>query len=96
MKSWKSLLASEVAYQLVFDDKVIKDLKGIDKVWQQRIINAIKTKLVKDPFQGKRLVGELSAYYRFRVGDYRVVYELIEEEILITVIRIRHRKEVYR
>ena len=89
-------MVSEVAYQLVFDDKVIKDLKGIDKVWQQRIINAIKTKLVKDPFQGKRLVGELSAYYRFRVGDYRVVYELIEEEILITVIRIRHRKEVYR
>ena len=96
MKSWKSLLVSDLTYQLVFDDKVIKDLKGIDKVWQQRIINAIKTKLVKDPFKGKKLVGELSPYYRFRVGDYRVVYEIVEQEILITVIRIRHRKEVYR
>jgi len=89
-------LVSEVRYQLVFDDKVIKDLKTIDKAWQKRIIKAIKTKLVKNPFQGKRLVGDLSPYYRFRVGDYRVIYEVVEQEVLITVVRIRHRKAVYR
>ncbi len=87
---------SELTYKLVFDDKVIKDLKSIDKAWQQRIIKAIKTKLVDNPFQGKRLVGELSPYYRYRVGGYRVIYEVQEQEVLVTVIKIRHRKEVYR
>lgn len=96
MKSWKSHLVCKVGYALVFDDKVIKDLKSIDKTWQKRIIKAIKTKLVKNPFQGKRLVGELSSYYRYRVGDYRVVYEILDEQVVVTIIRIRHRKAVYR
>jgi mRNA interferase RelE/StbE len=89
-------LVFEPTYKLVFDDKVIKDLKSIDKVWQQRIIKAIKTKLVQESFQGKRLVGDLSPYYRFRVSDYRVVYEVLEQEVLVAVIRIRHRKAIYR
>lgn len=89
-------MVSDTNYKLVFDAKVIKDLKKIDQTWQKKIIEAIKNKLIKDPFQGKRLVGELSPYYRFRVGDYRVIYEVVEQDILITVIKIRHRKDVYR
>ena len=88
-------MSTEQNYQLVFDDKVIKDLKKIDQAWQRKILEAIKTKLVVNPFIGKKLVGDLSPYYRFRVSNYRVIYEVIEQRVVINVVKIRHRKEVY-
>lgn len=83
-------------YKLLFDDKVAKDLKQIDKQWQKRILEAIRTKLVKDPYIGKKLVGDLSSYYRYRVNDYRIIYEILEDEIILVVIKIKHRKDVYK
>lgn len=83
-------------YKLFIDDKVVKDLRKIDKTWQTKIIVNIKTKLVKDPYLGKKLVGDLSPYYRYRVGDYRVLYEIVESKVLIIVVKIKHRKNVYK
>jgi mRNA interferase RelE/StbE len=83
-------------YKLFIDDKVVKDLRKIDKTWQTKIIANIKTKLVKDPYLGKKLVGDLSPYYRYRVGDYRVLYEIVESKVLIIVVKIKHRKNVYK
>jgi len=90
--SWKSSLN----YKVLFDDKVKKDLKKIDKLWQKKIIDTIKEKLLINPYCGKKLVGNLSPYFRIRVQDYRVVYEIIDEEILVVVIKIKHRKDVYK
>ena len=84
-----------MSYTLFIDDRVIKDLKKVDKVWQKRILKAIKTRLIADPYIGKKLVGDLSPYYRYRVGDYRVIYEIYEQDLYITVIKIKHRKNVY-
>lgn len=83
-------------YKLFIDDKVVKDLRKIDKTWQTKIIANIKTKLVKDPYLGKKLVGDLSPYYRYRVGDYRVLYEIVESKVVIIVVKIKHRKNVYK
>ncbi len=83
-------------YRLLFDDKVAKDLKKIDKQWQKNILEAIKTNLVNDPYIGKKLVGDLSSYYSYRINDYRVIYEIIEDEIVLIVIKIKHRKDVYK
>ena len=83
-------------YKLYIDDKVVKDLRKIDKTWQTKIIANIKTKLVKDPYLGKKLVGDLSPYYRYRVGDYRVLYEIVESKVVIIVVKIKHRKNVYK
>ena len=83
-------------YKLFIDDKVVKDLRKIDKTWQTKIIVNIKTKLVKNPYLGKKLVGDLSPYNRYRVGDYRVLYEIIESKVLIVVIKVKHRKNVYK
>lgn len=44
----------------------------------------------------KRLTGKLTGYYRYRVGDYRVVYEIREDNRIVIVLLIAHRKEVYR
>lgn len=88
-------MSTEQNYPLVFDDKVIKDLKKIDQAWQRKILKAIKTKLAVNPLIVKKLVGDLSPYYRFRVGNYRVIYEVIEQRVVINVVKIRHRKAVY-
>ena len=82
-------------YKIVFDTKVIKDLKKIDKVWQDRIIEKIEEILITRPYDGKRLVGNMSDFYRIRVGNYRVIYEIIDDTVTVEVIKIAHRKEVY-
>ncbi len=85
-----------MSYKLLIDEKVIKDLKQIDKFWQKKIIEVMKTKLVENPHLGKPLVGNLSAYYRLRVADYRIVYEINEGEVVVIVIKIGHRKDIYK
>ena len=84
-----------MSYKILIDDKVIKDLKTIDKTWQKRILHKIETVLAENPYRGKRLVGDLSPYWRLRVGNYRIIYEIEEECIIVEVIRIKHRKKAY-
>ena len=84
-----------MSYTLKIDDKVIKDLKKIDKTWQKRILSKMKTTLIEDPYSGKKLVGNLSPFWRLRVGDYRVIYAIEEEIVTVEVVKVRHRKEVY-
>lgn len=82
-------------YNLVFDKKVIKDLKQIASLWQKKILDKINEILVISPYDGKRLVGNMSNFYRIRVGDYRIIYEIIEDVVTVEIIKIVHRKEVY-
>jgi len=84
-----------LTYTLQIDDKVIKDLKKIDKTWQKRILNKIKTVLVTAPYSGKKLVGNLSPFYRLRVGDYRIIYAILDDVVAVEVVKIKHRKDVY-
>ena len=54
--------------------------------------------LRRNPYFGpniKRLKGQYSDYYRYRIGDYRLFYKIDEEKILIFIIDIKHRKEAY-
>jgi mRNA interferase RelE/StbE len=85
-----------VIYDVIIDKKVLKDLRQIDKKEQKKIIETIETKLCHDPYSGKKLAGALSDFYRYRVGNYRIIYLVKDQEILIEIIRVRHRKEVYR
>jgi mRNA interferase RelE/StbE len=82
-------------YTLQIDDKVIKDLKKIDKTWQKHILSKMKTVLLTDPHSGKKLVGNLSPFYRLRVGDYRIIYAIFEDVVTVEVVKIKHRKDVY-
>ena len=85
-----------MSYEIVFDDKVIKDMKKIDKFWQNKILEKIKDTLAKTPYSGKKLVGNLSPYYRIRVGDYRVIYDIQDKQVTVEVIKIKHRKDIYK
>jgi len=82
-------------YRVIVRKSVSKDLKGIPKKDVQRILKAIRA-LSKDPrpSQSKKLSGEEK--YRLRCGVYRVLYEINDNELVVCVVRARHRKEVYR
>jgi len=52
--------------------------------------------LESDPFQGKPLKGELRSRYSYRVGDYRILYLIHGHQLLVVVIDIGHRRDIYR
>ncbi len=75
---------------------MIKDFKKIDSSWQKKILKAIQGKLIQASYIGKKLVGDLSPFYRLRVGGYRIVYSIEDSLLIVTIIKVRHRKSVYR
>ena len=84
-------------YKVFYLDNVEKDLEKLDKPTQKRILDKIEKFLAKDPKNlGKALTGQFKGFWRYRIGDFRVIYKIAEFEILIIVARIGHRKNVYR
>ena len=82
-------------YSLKIKQSAYKELQRLDKKERIRIVSAID-KLKENPHIGKALKGELSGLRRIRSGNYRVIYEINEGEVLVLVLRIAHRKQVYR
>ncbi len=82
-------------YKVLFDKRVLKDLRKIDKQHQKQIIEVIEEKLAKDPYIGKRLLGDLSGLYRYRMGKYRIIYAIYDDRVEIEVIKVGHRREIY-
>ncbi len=82
--------------RIEFAKSATKDLRGIDRQWIPRILTAIEG-LGEEPrpVGCKKLAGAEHSY-RIRVGDYRVVYEIQDDALLVFVIRVRHRRDVYR
>ena len=62
---------------------------------EQRRLSAAFDALQKEPRAGKPLRGELKGYWSYRVGVYRVIYTIEASEIVVCILRIQHRKEVY-
>ena len=84
-----------VPYALKIKQSAFKELQKLDKKERIRIVSAID-QLIENPHIGKVLKGELTGLRRIRSGNYRVIYEIKEREVLILVLRIAHRKQVYR
>ncbi len=82
-------------YSLKIKQSALKEIQRLDKSQQIRLIEAID-KIADNPHIGKLLKGEFSGLRRIRVGSYRVIYEINEGEVLILILRIAHRKDVYR
>lgn len=86
-----------MAYSIIFKRQAIKQMGEIPKKLRDTINEKI-VQLAKSPRTNqevKKLQGE-EGLYRLRVGDYRVVYQLIDDELVILVVKVKHRKDVYR
>ncbi|MFA4874519.1 MAG: type II toxin-antitoxin system RelE/ParE family toxin [bacterium] len=62
---------------------------------EQARVAAALDQLAQDPRTGKSLRGELKGYWSYRVGVYRILYSIEEHEVVVHILRIQHRKEVY-
>ena len=82
-------------FRLVFARAARKDLESLPSKMQDRILAEIeKLRENARPSKSKKLKG-MSDTLRIRVGDYRVLYEIHEREVVVLVVRIRHRKDAY-
>jgi mRNA interferase RelE/StbE len=85
------------SYKLLIKPSAAKEIEAVDpKKDRQRIVASILA-LAEDPrpVGCEKLAGQ-SDRYRIRVGRYRIVYSIIDDELLVHVVRVGHRKDVYR
>ncbi len=85
-------------YKIIATKEFLKSLKKLDKGTQKLIKKYIENNLqnTDNPKEkGKPLRYNLSGYWRYRIGDYRLICEIVESEIVIILIDIGHRREVY-
>ena len=82
--------------EIIFSKKAAKEFRKLDINIQKRIDLAINNKLKIEP--KKHLIalsGSLRFFYKFRVGDYRLICKREGTELVILVVTVKHRKEVY-
>ncbi len=84
------------SYRIEFTTAAAKELRKLDPGIRRRILSGI-AELEQDPRPAgcKKLAGESTAW-RIRVGDYRILYEVVGNILVVTVVRVAHRREVYK
>ena len=81
-------------YELVYSPTALKALEKLEKNIQERIVSTLERLRIRpESCDIKRLVGMPG--YRFRVGDYRIIFDIDKNELKILVLKIGHRKNVY-
>lgn len=86
-------------YTVEYTPRAVKELKKLDKQTRSLIIGWIEKNLVEceNPRQhGKGLTANRSGQWRYRVGNYRIIADISDEKIVILVLSVGHRSEVYK
>ena len=85
-------------FRIVFTERAKKQLKKLDKYTASLIIGWLEKNLedCENPrIHGKALVENKSGQWRYRIGDYRVICEIQDTEIIVLVLEVGHRREIY-
>lgn len=88
-----------MTWRIEFVPQAAKELKKLGRVEAGRILTVLERRIapLEDPRElGAPLRGEHDGFWRWRVGDYRIVARIEDERVLILVVRVAHRREVYR
>jgi mRNA interferase RelE/StbE len=89
-----------LAYEIEFDPDALKDLKRLDRPVQQRLVVFLRQRVqaLDNPRDlGEPLAGaKLGNYWKYRVGDWRIICDIQDARIVVRVLRIGNRREVYR
>lgn len=83
-----------MAYNIVYKKSVQRDLKRLPKAEAQRVLNQLEEELSRNADTYPVLKGQFAGLRKYRIGDYRVIYAILEGNVL--VLRIGHRKDIYR
>ncbi len=82
-------------YSIEIENRCLRELKKLDRTVVKRAFEFIENVIVKDPFSGKKLKGKYAGLFSYRFSDYRIIYEIRQQRLLVVILRERHRKNVY-
>ena len=88
-----------IKYKVVYSDNAVEQLDRLDRSVRERILKWIDKNLVdcEDPrAHGKGLTSNRSGQWRYRVGDYRIIADIRDNEVVILVLEVGHKSKVYR
>ena len=88
-----------MAWTVEYSDTALKQLRRIDRQHARRILDFMTTRVAEQDSPralGQPLQGSLRTYWRYRVGDYRVICDLEDDVLRILVVEVGHRREIYR
>ena len=83
-----------MTYRLLYLPGAEKDIRALPRAVIERVRRGLE-RLAEKPRLGKPLHGELVPFWSYRVGDYRIVYEIRDEELIVLVVMLGHRREIY-
>ena len=83
-----------MSYEILFTDTSRRQFNKLEKSVQERIIIALERIRIRPEAHVKKLIGDPG--YRLRVGNYRVILDIYKDKLIILVIKIGHRKNIYK
>jgi len=86
-----------LAWTIEWTDSARKQLRKLDRQVARQIVEFVETRAAPDPRAvGKALTAQFASLWRYRVGDHRVIVSIEDALLRILVVRVGHRREVYR
>lgn len=89
-----------MAWRIEFESRALKELESLDPPARRRIIDFLRQRVA--PLADPRAIGEalhgpvLGRFWKYRVGDYWIVCRIEDQSIMVLVLRVGHRREIYR
>lgn len=88
-----------MAWRVEWEDKAVKELKKLDARAQRNIVGYLREKIATedDPRRlGDPLRKDLKGLWKYRIGDYRIICSIEEKSVVVLVVRVGHRRSVYK
>lgn len=82
-------------YNLIFSREAENNFSSLSKDERKKVVRKLEV-LKNNPYLGKKLNGELAGQYSFRAWPYRILYQIYQKQLVITVLKIAHRQGVYK
>jgi mRNA interferase RelE/StbE len=89
-----------LAYEIEFDPEAVKDLRKLDRSIQVRLLAFLRQRVA--PLENPRDLGEaltgatLGSYWKYRVGDWRIIFDIQDRRLIVRVLRLGNRRDIYR
>jgi len=82
-------------YRVLYHRNIKKDLKKLDKKVVDLFFSTVKEEILEDPYTGIKLKGRYRDLWKYRIGDFRIIYSIKKDKISVYILRIRYRSNVY-
>ena len=82
-------------YKVLFTEEARKNIQKLSKPFQSKIQQALD-QIAEDPSIGKALNRELKGRWSYRVSEYRIIYRIEQQQVIVLILAVGHRKDVYK